>query len=489
MSVLNEKYSLEPRQYKYLFLATYFQLTDYEHISVEAKPFIGQYLKNNFDKLDENVLIRYLSYMESMKVRNLVADRNVDMFKYIKPQFKFTCSKNNLDILRFDDKVYIQYETPIYATNMFVADPSKFRVLMYKEFSQVFNERHFVNNSDTYCLINGTVGYVFEDAYLDWCGVRMCSASNKTVNESKRPFRLYLVGDVMARHFTENNIIFENTDDFKLKNFHKGLPLFRNNYRVINSKKFVTKKPNKVFDEIRTELNTHSAYVKLIQRDYIYDAEFNDDLLELLNDYMTETALYKFITKFNENDNMLQQQQTQRYNVYNEIVVDRYAANRYRKLNIKIDAITRFPSLRGDQPSHIMIHPDMIQIKGTLNAFYVPKIRIFVILANNSLFGSTEMLEFSPDLIQYTHNSPPKRLQKDTFIVNKTQKLYLTKFIFADTVPAYLLIRGDYESSFKSLNELKNTWVQNTLLKILITPDFVDRSLELADYNLRNNNI
>ncbi|RTL85772.1 hypothetical protein EJV44_24820, partial [Ancylobacter aquaticus] len=37
-------------------------------------------------------------------------------------------------------------------------------------------------------------------------------------------------------------------------------------------------------------------------------------------------------------------------------------------------------------------------------------------------------------------------------------------------IPAYLLIRGDYESSFKTLDHLKNPWVENTLLKLLNTP-------------------
>lgn len=141
----------------------------------------------------------------------------------------------------------------------------------------------------------------------------------------------------MAKHFIDNNIAFINENDYVLKNFHKGLPLFKNNYRIINSKKFVTNKPNVMFDEIRTELNTKTAYIRFIQRDYIYDADFPDDLLEILNDYMTDTAIYKFVRRFKTNTN-----EQINYNPYNEIVIDRYAVNKYRKLNIKLNLILDF---------------------------------------------------------------------------------------------------------------------------------------------------
>ncbi|UJZ88961.1 p49 [Erannis ankeraria nucleopolyhedrovirus] len=479
MSLLTEKTSLDPRQYKYLFLASYFDLADYDNLSAESLPFIAHYIQNRFNKLNENALLNFLDYMASMKLRNIILDRNINMFTHIKPHFKYICQKNNLDILLFDDKVYVQPNTPIYATNFFVKDPSKFRVIMYSEFSKVFNDRHFVNNSETFCMMNGNMGYIFDDAYVDWCGVRMCSVPK--VKSAEFPYRLYLVGDLMAKHFIDNNIAFINENDYVLKNFHKGLPLFKNNYRIINSKKFVTNKPNVMFDEIRTELNTKTAYIRFIQRDYIYDADFPDDLLEILNDYMTDTAIYKFVRRFKTNTN-----EQINYNPYNEIVIDRYAVNKYRKLNIKTESNTRFPSLRIDEPAYLLIRDDIIQIKGTMNAFYVPQKGVFVILAKNSLFGSTELLHYTPDLIPYTHNSPPKRLLSTTYVIDKSQKLYLTEYTFDETVPAYLLIRGDYESSFKSLGELEDIWVKNTLLKLLITPQFVERTLELVDYNLRS---
>ncbi|AHH82609.1 49 kDa protein [Buzura suppressaria nucleopolyhedrovirus] len=476
MSVISEKVSFEFQQFKYLFLASYFDFNDFDNLSAESKPFILLYLRNRFDALRETDLLRYIDYLANIKLKNVVFDRTVDMFRYIKPQFKFMCHKTNLDILMFDNKIYVRPNTPIYATNFFVTDPGKFRVMFYREFSKVFAERNFVSNSDRHCLLDGEAGYVFEDAYLDWCGVRMCTALTKPMKVDKM-YRLYLIGDLMSRHFVENNIVFANTDDYVLKNFYKGLPLFRTNYRIINSKKFVTKKPNIVFNELRSELDSHSAYVKFIQRDYIYDADFPDDLIELLSEYMTETAVYKFVTKFSETI----QTSPEHYNSYNEIVVDRYAVNRYRKLNCKIDPNTRFPILRHNEPAHIMKHEKMIQIKGTLNAFYIP--HCVAILANNSLFGATESIEFTPALIPYVQHSPPLRLKSESYVVDKTRKLYLCKQFFGANVPAFILIRGDYESTFKTLNELNNTWVYNTLLKLLITPELVDRSLEI----IRNN--
>nr|WUR10837.1 49K [Calliteara abietis nucleopolyhedrovirus] len=481
MSVLEQKLSIDVKDFKYLFVSSYFYVLDhtFAHYSIESRPFIAQYLRNRFDLLDDACLFKYLQYLNEIKLRNIITDKSTDIFKYIKPQFKFTCHQSNFNILRFDDKVYVQPGTPIYATNFFVKEPGKFRIMMYREFSKVYEDRNFVSNSDFHCLLNGNEGYIFESAYLDWCGIRMCHETETAFKPSFYHYRLYLVGEHMTKHFVNKNILFTNVSDFELKNFYKGIVLFANNLKISNSKKFATRKPNQLFDELRAELATHSAYVKFIQRDYIYDADFPEDLLDLLNNYMTETSVYKFISKFDD-----AAESAERFTPHNEIVVDRYAINRYRKLNVKIDSNNRFPSLRYKDPSFLMTRQDMIQIKGTLNAFYVPKMKLLAILSNNSLFGSTETLEFTTALIPYISNSPPKRLQQDSYVIDKSQHIYLTKIVFGDAVPAYLLIRGDYESSFKSLEELKNTWVQNTLLKLFITPELIKRSLEISNYNL-----
>ncbi|ABY65738.1 early 49 kDa protein [Orgyia leucostigma nucleopolyhedrovirus] len=482
--VLLRDLSISSKHFKDLFVASYFHMTDdyfLMNMSHSYASFVRNYLLNNFDVLDANTLLKYLNYLSEIKLRNVVIDRSIAMFKFVKPQFKFVCQHNNLNILKFDDKVYVRPGIPIYATNLFVNEPGAFRLIMYREFSKVYSDRNFVSNSDTHCLLDGSDGYVFESAYLDWCGVRMCHEVKTNYAAPSHPYRLYLVGEAMAKHFIENHIRFSDLgkDSYILRNFYKGSPLYKMNLKIGNSKKFVTRKPNQLFEELRTELDTHSTHIKFIQRDYIYDADFPEDVLDVLDNYMTETSVYKFITKFNEPGERNER------GAHNEIVVDRYAVNRYCKLYVRIGVNDKFPSLRYNDPSYIMVRPDTIQIKGTLNAFYVPNGRSFAILANNSLIGSTVMLEFSLSLIPYAHNSPPRRLQADTFVVDKTQKLYLTKIVFGDTVPAYLLIRGDYESSFRSLNELKNTWVLNTLIKLLITPDIVARSLDIVNYNLR----
>lgn len=475
MSLVGTKRTLTTKQLKYLFLASYFELENYDCFVSDVAPFVGEYLRNRFDELDDQVLLKFVDYLVAINLKNLIADRSVDVFRYCKPQFKYVCNRDRLDILDFSDKVYIQPGTPIYATNFFVKDPNSFRVLLYSEFSKIFDKRLFVSSGETHCLINGDAGYVFDSAYLDWCGVRMCSAPK--VRQSEYPHRLYLVGEAMARHFIENNISMPtNMKDYKLKNFYKGLPLFKSNYRVINSKTFITSKPDKVFEEIGSELN--ATHVKFIQRDYIYDAAFPDDLLDLLNEYMTETALFKFIQKNQTPVGDVETAQNQG-NFYSEIVVDRYAVDRYRKLNVRIHESTRYPSLRYNEPAYVFVRENFIQVKGTLNAFFIPNLRTYGILANNSLFGSNELIHFDLGLINYAQSAAPISVAAETYVVDRAAKLYLMKTTYDNVVPAYLLIRGDYESSFRSLHELKNTWVQNTILRLLISPEILDKSLKL----------
>ncbi|QAT90421.1 P49 [Spodoptera exempta nucleopolyhedrovirus] len=458
MSLAAVKYSLEQKQLKYLFLTTYFQLNNFDYIASEARPFIAEYIRNNFDAIDDSTLLKYVDYLSSMNLKHLVADRDPNVFKFIKPQFKFICMRDNVDIVEFDKRVYIQPDTPIYATNFFVNDPQPFLLLLYSEFMKVFNDRFFVSTDTQSTLIEGKEGFLFDSAYIDWSGVQMCASPKVDVPDY--PYRLYLVGEPMAQHFLRQNINMPSNTDYFIRNFYKGLPLVRNNFRIINSKHFVTKKPNEVFNEINLELDNSANYIKFIQRDYIYDAKFPDDLLDLLNDYITKTSNYKFIMKFGEHNVKLASS-------YNEIIIDRYAVNKYRKLNIKTEANSVLPTLRANETSYIFVRPDIIQIKGTLNAFYVPANQLFIILASNSLFGSTELLYFDYRLIPYRQFSTPHVLTKDTYIIDAKHKIYLTKHIFGTSVPAYLIIRGDYESSqFKTLDHLKNPWVKNTLLKL-----------------------
>ncbi|AGA16289.1 49k protein [Thysanoplusia orichalcea nucleopolyhedrovirus] len=468
--------TLERDHYKYLFLTSYFDLKDNEHVPSEPMAFIRNYLNCSFELLDDTVLMNYLNYLQSMQLKFLVGSTSSDIYKFVKPQFRFVCDRTTVDILEFDTRMYIKPGTPVYATNLFTSNPRKMMAFLYAEFGKVFKNKIFVNINNYGCVLAGSAGFVFDDAYVDWNGVRMCAAPR--LDNNMHPFRLYLLGEDMAKHFVDNNILPPhpssaktrkiNNSMFMLKNFYKGLPLFKSKYTVVNSTKIVTRKPNDIFNEIDKELNGNCPFIKFIQRDYIFDAQFPSDLLDLLNEYMTKSAIMKIITKFVIEENPAMNGEMSR-----EIIIDRYSVDNYRKLYIKMEITNQFPVMYDHESSYIFVSKDFLQLKGTLNAFYAPKQRILSILAVNRLFGATETIDFHPNLLVYRQSSPPVRLTGDVYVVDKNEKVFLVKHVFSNTVPAYLLIRGDYESSseLKSLRDL-NPWVQNTLLKLLI-PDSV----------------
>jgi hypothetical protein len=504
---------LERDHFKYLFLTSYFDLKDYEHVPAEPMAFIRNYLAGNFNIIDDNTLKNYLGYLKTIQLKHINApiinnNSNIitttttspttttpttttttvtDVYKYVKPQFRFMCDRATIDILEFDPRMYIQPGVHVYATNFFTSNPAKLMTFFYAEFSKVNKNKLFVNTNSTGCILTGNSGFLFDDAFVDWSGVRMCTAPR--LENNAHPYRLYLLGDEMANHFINNNILPPlppsryrktttttttttiggsiNNTLFMLKNFYKGLPLFRLKYTVVNSTKMITRKPNEVFSEIDKELNNNSPFIKFIQRDYIYDAaNFPNDLLDVLNNYMTKSSIMKIITKFIVED-------TGRPvgDVSREIIIDRYAVDCYRKLYIKMELTNNFPVMYDHESSYIFVTKDFMQIKNTMNAFYAPKHRLLGILAVNRLFGATETLNFHPNLLVYRQSSPPIRLTSgDVYLVDKNEKVFLVKHIFSNTVPAYLLIRGDYESSseLRPLRDL-NPWVQNTILQLLVS--------------------
>ncbi|AAK85688.1 hypothetical protein [Epiphyas postvittana nucleopolyhedrovirus] len=462
--------TLAQDQFKYLFLGSYFDLKDLNYVPAEAKAFITNYVDCNFRVLDDVTLQNYINYLKSIQLRHMVSGLlTPDVYKFIKPQFSFVCNRSAVDILEFDSRMFIKSGTPVYATNFFTSNPRKMTSFIYSEFVKVYKNRLFANTNSHGCVLAGAAGFLFEDAYVDWSGVRMCAAPR--LDNNRHPHRLYLLGDEMAAHFVNNNILPPhpnnasrlNNSMFMLKNFYKGLPLYRLQYQVVNSMKFTTRKPNIVFDEINKELNGNSPFVKLIQRDYIYDAQFPTDLLEVLNEYMTKSSIMKFITKFAIEDH------ASNNDTLREIVFDRYSVDCYRKLFIKMELTNVFPAMYDNESAYLFISKELLQLSGTVNAFYAPKLRILSILSVNRLFGATETLDYHPNLLMYRQSSPPVRLAGDVYVVDKNKKIFLVKHTFSNTVPAYLLIRGDYESvsELKSLRDL-NPWVQNTLLQLLI---------------------
>ncbi|AVA31113.1 49k protein [Oxyplax ochracea nucleopolyhedrovirus] len=476
----NNLLTLDRSDFKYLFLTSYFDFKELENIPSVPMAFIRKYLNCNFQNIDNATLQNYLGYLQNIQLKSCLATatESTDIFKFIKPQFQFICDRATFDILEFDSRMYIKPNTPVYATNFFTSNPKKLLTFLYAEFSKVFSDKNFVNiinNGNSYgCILTGNSGFLFDDSYVDWSGIKMCVSPR--LQNNMHPFRLYLLGNDLAKHFAENKILPPqpsgvrnassykiNNSMFMLKNFYKGLPLFKSNYTVINSTKIITRKPNEIFNEINKELN-NSSFVKFIQRDYIFDAQFPTDLLDLLNEYMTVSSIMKLVTKF-ANEEPIPDVEYMR-----EIIFDRYAVDNYRKLIIKMEVANRFPKMYDHESSYIFVTNDIVQIKNTLNAFYAPKQQLFSILSVNRLFGATEMIEFNLNLLIYRQSSPPILVNK-LYVVNKNEKIYLVKHAFLNVVPAYLLVRGDYESKseLKSLRDL-NPWVQNTLLKLLI-PD------------------
>lgn len=117
----------------------------------------------------------------------------------------------------------------------------------------------------------------------------------------------------------------------------------------MNSTKIVTRKPNDIFNEIDKELNGNCPFIKFIQRDYIFDAQFPPDLLDLLNEYMTKSSIMKIITKFVIEENPAMNGEMSR-----EIILDRYSVDNYRKLYIKMEITNQFPVMYDHESSYIL---------------------------------------------------------------------------------------------------------------------------------------
>ena len=131
--------TLERDHFKYLFLTSYFDLKDNEHVPSEPMAFIRNYLNCTFDLLDDAVLMNYFNYLQSMQLKHLVGSTSTNIFKFVKPQFRFVCDRTTVDILEFDTRMYIKPGTPVYATNLFTSNPRKMMAF------QTLERDHFLN--------------------------------------------------------------------------------------------------------------------------------------------------------------------------------------------------------------------------------------------------------------------------------------------------------------------------------------------------------
>lgn len=447
---------MEPDVCKHVFIASYFDLDSRDHLPERAKQFLRE-------PRDEDIK-SYLDYLSTLRLRNAVMDSSPDVFKYVKPQFKFVCDREyDLDVVKYSfNGVLLRKGAAVYATNLFVADPSEAMALFVNKFGDGgYAAQGEASVGEKYIVWNGTEGMMFSRAYLDWRGLKVC---NGTKYREDDDYRLYILGETMAQKFIENNV--SNATGGVLKNFHKGTPLTHtdNGAHIITQKSFVTDNVDVVFDNFAEEFEHRVDYIKFVQRDYVYDAlNFPDDLLEeLQKHYVSQTSVYKIVNRFHKSSIP---------NVGQELVVDRYAVNKYRKMIVTPE----FELPRRENRLHIFIPRDFLQLRHTLNAAYVPELGI-VILAEHVFFGASRVLDFDPKRDLYVFVKSKTQIARDEVYYHIGGEFYLEETRFAaNHLPVFVLVRIDNDllvrdnlRTSRKLRDLKYNWVDNTILNLFV---------------------
>nr|ACV04870.1 p49 [Spodoptera litura granulovirus] len=445
---------------KYIFILSYFD-TD-EPFEFNALPEVQTFFENPIDEHYQ----AYLDYLIEMKLHGVLGDKvGADMFKYIKPQFRFECKREpELDIIKYDDRdFFIRKNTNVFVTNLFVNNPSDHKLWLGKILKSALTNLDGVVISERSMIVNGTDGYVFAAPYMDWQGVRVCSYREHS------SYRLYILGTVVCSYFTDNNIGLQETgNNGVLKNYHKGTPLVRNDMRVITNKDLVSNNLNTILQAIKEEFKSNNRFIKFIQRDYIFDADnFPADLLEELQvNYISPTSVYKKIYNFDSGEPA---------GVGHTLVIDRYGANKYRKLLIAEDVIGDEATNTTSDSRYIMIPDSMVQIRHTLNAAYKPQVGI-MILANRIWFGATIVVDFVPKRDLKTFVKTKKIIHDEDVYYHIGGEYYLQELEFTENgVPVFvvvriennLLVRDNLRDSRK-LKDLNNNWVKNTILNLFL---------------------
>ncbi|AAS82726.1 ORF12 [Agrotis segetum granulovirus] len=438
---------------KHVFIATYFDLDQRDHLNSDVRRFLNE--------PSEEDVISYLDYLDRMQLKNIVVDKSADLFKYIKPQFKYVCEREyDLDIVKYNySGVFLRKGAVVYATNLFVVDPSDTISFFITKFGI---EKGYTSIEEKHVVCNGTDGVFFGRAYLDWLGLKVCSGNKYREDEH---YRLYIIGEHMAQQFIQNNI--GALEGSELRNFYKGTPLTytKNAANIINQKSFVTDNMDVVFDNFAEEFDQNVDYIKFVQRDYIYDASnFPTDLLEELQQhYVSLTSVYKIINRFQKSSIPM---------VGKELVVDRYAVTKYKKMITTPDFV--LPGRENNM--HIFIPRDFIQLRHTLNAAFVPELGI-VILAEHVFFGANRVLDFDPrrgDL--YVFVKRKTTIDKDEVYYHIGGEFYLEETQFASNqIPVFVLVRIDNDllvrdnlRTSRKLKDLNYNWVDNTILNLFV---------------------
>lgn len=448
---------MDPELMKHVFIASYFDLDTREHLPDVVKKFLLA--------PEEDHIKQYLDYLAALKLRNVVIDNSADVFRFVKPQFKFVCEREyDLDLVKFNyGGVFLRKGAVVYATNLFVPDPGRAIAL----FLNVVNSTGFVAEGgeaslgDKHIVWNGTDGILFARAYTDWQGLKVCKGTKFKDDED---YRMYIIGETLAQKFVEKNIA--HNDVGVLKNYYKGTPLkYTDNLaNVINQKGFITNNVDVVFENFAEEFEQRVDYIKFVQRDYIYDADdFNDDLLEeLQKHYVSLTSVYKIINRFHKSSIP---------NVGHELVVDRYATNKYKKMIVT----GKFELPRREDKLHIFIPKDFLQLRHTLNAAYVPDLGI-VILAEHAFFGASRVLNFNPKTDLYVFVKSKNKIEKNEMYYHIGGDYYLEETMFAaNNVPVFVIVRIDKDllvrdnlRTSRNLRDLKHNWVNNTILNLFV---------------------
>lgn len=449
---------LDEDSFKFVFIATYFDP------SADVLNNLPDNVKQHLTSPTDEDLLRYTEYLNGMGIHGLIGDTNtVNLLKYVKPQFHFECVRDqDLDIVKHETELYLRKHTSVYATNLFVRDPVKQKWLLTIMVNVMKNQQRKLVVGENYMVYDGCVGYVFAGPYVDWCGTRVCVSDALGTNSTM--LRLYLIGHEFLKVFTEQNI--EPPPDGTLKNYHKGTPLITNHNYVITTKDLHTNNMNKVFDFIKQELNDKNELVKFIQRDYIFDADhFPLDLLdELQQHYVSTTALYKIINRFHR---------AEPGERAHEVVVDRYAADRYRKCLLFASENNVYPAVAHAQ--YMFIPDDYYQIRHTLNAAYAPRFGI-VVLASHVFFGATKVINFDPtkDLEAFVKT----KYEVGSHVYYRIGGNYYLEESQMDEngVPVYFVVRLDKNLlvrdnlSSHTLEDLNNNWVKNTIANLFVHP-------------------
>ncbi|AEB00302.1 p49 [Clostera anachoreta granulovirus] len=428
----------------------------------DVLPEVWDYINN---KNNKRVI---LDYVATLNLRNVVVDSNDDVFDFVKPQFRYVSEKDyHLEIVKYENEdLYLQKGTVIYATNLFVSNPST--VLQYfvnsiPDFTKLSSAK--ANVGEKFYVWNGTDGLIFSQPYVDWMGMKVCNGV--TYAESTK-YRLYILGETVAKIFVHSNLL-PDGDDIELKNYHKGTPLRRTNNetQVINHKRVVTDNVDVVFDLFEEEFKNNIDSIHFVQRDYIYDGSFPVTLMEeLQRNWVSDTSLCKVVHKFTKNALP---------NVGTMVVVDRYSLRGYRKVLVNGGGYV-LPKNESSNVNYLFVPRDVLQISHTLNAAYVPNLGL-VILSTHVFFGARSVLKFDPNVDMSTFVKTKTTFTDDDVLYHIAEQYFLEETNFTDNnIDILVLVRVDKDvivrhnliNNSRNLKDLKSNWVFNTILTLFV---------------------